>query len=183
MMDLNVTDTVPHVLGCFGGAQSDAGRTVVFVTQRATAQGVRFDLLNPVPTRVMLRDLQTGSLQTLGTDSGIVAQAEVISLRAAISPDATRLGFVASFADLASRNGNNRPEVFVQELDSGSTTLVSTATEGLASSAGQFEGVNVRSDKAMRFSISGVQQSGPARPVFEGSDHREHHAHAGEPRR
>jgi len=153
--------TVPQVQGYFGGALSDDGRRIVFVTQPATTAGVRFDLVNQVPRRILLRDLQTGSLQTLPTDNGIVAQGEVLGLGASISRDGTRVGFVSSSAALVPGDTNNRADVFVHELDSGNTVLVSSTSEGLASTAGQFEGVSLRSDNTVSFSTSGLSNLGP----------------------
>lgn len=153
--------TVPQVQGYFGGGLSDDGRWIVFVTQPATTQGVRFDLINLVPRRIMLRDLQTGSLQTLPTDNGIVAQGQVLGLGAAISRDGTRVGFVSSFAGLVPGDSNNRPDVFVHDLNSGSNMLASSTSEGLASTAGQYEGVSVRADNTVSFGTSGLSNLGP----------------------
>jgi Tol biopolymer transport system component len=153
--------TVPQVQGYFGGALSDDGRRIVFVTQPATTAGVRFDLINQIPRRIMLRDLQTGSLQTLPTDNGIVAQGEVLGLGASISRDGMRVGFVSSSAALVAGDGNNRPDVFVHDLDSGSNTLVSSTSEGLPSNTGQFEGVSVRDDNTVSFGTSGLSNLGP----------------------
>lgn len=153
--------TVPQVDGYFGGALSEDGRRIVFVTVPATEAGVRFDRINLVPRRIMLRDLQTGSLQTLATDNGIVAQGQVIGLGAAISRDGTRVGFVSSFAGLVPGDNNNRADVFVHELDSGHTVLVSSTSEGLASTAGQYKGVAVRADNTVSFSTAGLSNLGP----------------------
>jgi Tol biopolymer transport system component len=153
--------TVPQVQGYFGGSMSADGRNIVFVTQPVTTQGVRFDLINVVPRRIMLRDLQTGSLQTLATDNGIVAQGQVIGLGAAISSDGTRVAFVSSFAGLVPGDNNNREDVFVRDLDSGSTTLVSSTSEGVASTAGQYEGVSLRSDNTVSFGTAGLSNLGP----------------------
>jgi Tol biopolymer transport system component len=153
--------TVPQVQGYFGGSLSDDGRRIVFVTQPTTTAGVRFDLINQIPRRIMLRDLQTGSLQILPTDNGIVAQGEVLGLGASLSRDGTRVGFVSSSAALVPGDGNNRPDVFVHDLDSGSTVLVSSNSEGLASNTGQFEGVSVRDDNTVSFSTSGLSNLGP----------------------
>jgi Tol biopolymer transport system component len=153
--------TVPQVRGYFGGSLSDDGRRIVFVTQPEQVYVGRYDYANVVPARVMLRDLQTGSLQTLATDNGIVAQGQVIGLGAAISRDGTRVAFVSSFAGLVPGDNNSRPDVFVQELDSGNTVLVSSTSTGLASTAGQFEGVSLRSDNTVSFSTSGLSNLGP----------------------
>jgi Tol biopolymer transport system component len=147
--------------GYFGGTLSEDGRLIVFVTVPATRAGVRFDRINLVPRRIMLRDLQTGSLQTLPTDNGIVAEGEVLGLGASISRDGTRVGFVSSSAALVPGDNNNRADVFVHDLDTGGNTLVSSTSEGLASTAGQYEGVSVRADNTVVFGTAGLSNLGP----------------------
>lgn len=153
--------TVPQVDGYFGGALSEDGRRIVFVTVPATRAGVRFDRINLVPRRIMLRDLQTGSLQTLPTDNGIVADGEVLGLGAAISRDGARVGFVSSSAALVPGDNNSRADVFVHDLDTGGNTLVSSTSEGLASTAGQYQGLSVRADNTVIFGTAGLSNLGP----------------------
>jgi Tol biopolymer transport system component len=152
--------TVPQVMGYFGGALSHDGRHVVFTTQPAQVYVGGYDYANVVPARVMLRNLETGSLQTLATDNGIVAQGQVISLGAAISPDGTRVAFVSSSGSLVPHDNNARPDVFVRDLVSGGTTLVSSTTEGLASTAVQYFGAGFVSDSQVSFRTSATSSLG-----------------------
>lgn len=87
-----------------------------------------------IPARLMLRDLSNGSLVTLATDNGIVAQGEIVSNRLAISPDGLRVAFVSSSSSLVPGDSNARPDVFVRDLASGATLLGSSTSEGVPAS-------------------------------------------------
>ncbi len=126
--------TVPQVTGFFGGVLSDDGSKVVFLTLPETTYvgGYQFD--NVIPARLMLRDLGNGSLVTLATDNGIVAQGEIVSNRFAISPDGLRVAFVSSSPSLVPADSNARPDVFVRDLASGATLLASSTSDGVPAS-------------------------------------------------
>lgn len=94
--------SVPQVSGFFGGVLSDDGSKLVFLTLPATTYLGANQFVNVVPARLMLRDLNTGGLETLATDNGIVAQGEVVSTRFAISPDGTRVAFGSNARNLVS---------------------------------------------------------------------------------
>lgn len=158
-------DTVPQVMSYFGGSLSHDGRSVVFLTQPEQVYVGGYDYANVVPARLMLRDLETGSLQTLATDNGIVAQGQVVGLIAAISPDGTRVAFASSSSGLVPNDNNARPDVFVRDLVSGGTTLVSSTTEGLASTAVQYFSAGFVSDTQVRFS-TGSSSSLGARGLY-----------------
>ena len=123
--------TVPQVTGFFGGAISDDGSKVVLLTLPQQTYAGAYNFVNVIPARLMLRDLGNGSLVTLATDNGIVAQGEIVSTRFAISPDGTRVAFVSSSASLVSGDTNGRPDVFVRDLGSGSTVIASSTSNGV----------------------------------------------------
>lgn len=130
--------TVPQVTGFFGGVLSDDGTKVVFVTQPETRYEGAYQWVNVIPARLMLRDLSNGSLVTLATDNGIVAQGEVLTAQFAISPDGRRVTFTSSSASLVPGDANARPDVFVRDLISGATLLASSTSDGLASNSVQY---------------------------------------------
>jgi Tol biopolymer transport system component len=130
--------TVPQVTGFFGGVVSDDGTKLVFLTLPETVYAGAYQFNNVIPARLMLRDLGTGSLVTLATDNGIVQQGQIVSNRFAISPDGTQVAFVSSSASLVSGDTNARPDVFVRDLVSGGTVLVSSSSDGAASGGVQY---------------------------------------------
>ena len=79
----------------------------------------------------MLRDLGNGSVVTLATDNGVVAQGEVVSNRFAISPDGVRVAFVSTSASLVPGDANANADVFVRDLASGATVLASSTSDGV----------------------------------------------------
>ena len=123
--------TVPQVTGFFGGAISDDGNKVVLLTLPETTYAGAYQFINVVPARLMLRDLSNGSLVTLATDNGIVAQGEIVSNRFAISPDGTRVAFVSSSASLVPGDTNGKADVFVRNLSDGTTVFASSTSDGV----------------------------------------------------
>lgn len=152
--------SVPQVTGFLGGVLSDDGRSVVFRTVPETVYAGSYTWVNVVPARLMLRDLDTGNLQTLDTDNGIVAQGEVIGVSFAISPDGTRVAFVSSASNLVPGDANARPDVFVRDLVSGGTTLVSSASDGTASNIAQYWTLSFASNAVVAFATGGVSSLG-----------------------
>ena len=152
--------TVPQVMGFLGGVLSDDGRSVVFRTVPAQFYVGSYTWVNVVPARLMLRDLDTGSLQTLDTDNGIVAQGEVIGVSFAISPDGTRVAFVSSSSSLVPGDANARPDVFVRDLISGGTTLASSASDGTASDSVQYVSLSFGSNSQVWFRTGGTSNLG-----------------------
>ena len=152
--------TVPQDVGYFGGVLSDDGRSLVFMTQPEQVYAGSYTWVNVVPARLMLRDLDTGGLQTLPTDNGIVAQGQVIGSRFAISPDGTRVAFVSSSSSLVPGDNNTRPDVFVHDLLSGGNTLASSASDGTASDAVQYWNPTFVSNHQVAFGTGGASNLG-----------------------
>jgi Tol biopolymer transport system component len=126
--------TVPQVTGCFGGVLSDDGTKVVFLTVPQTTYVGGYQFENVIPARLMLRDLSNGGLATLATDNRIVDQGEIESTRFAISPDGRRVAFVSSSSNPVPGDSNARPDVFVLDIASGATLLVSSTSNGVPAS-------------------------------------------------
>ncbi len=153
---------VPQVTGYFGGVVSDDGTQLVFMTQPETVYAGAYQWINVVPARLMLRNLATGSLVTLATDNGIVAQGEIVSTRFAISPDGTQVAFVSSSAGLVPGDSNARPDVFVRDLASGGTVLASSSSEGVASGGVQYWNPTFVSDTQLAFGTGQPSSLGEA---------------------
>jgi K319L-like, PKD domain/Secretion system C-terminal sorting domain/FIMAH domain/WD40-like Beta Propeller Repeat len=78
---------------------------------------------------IFVRDLQNGtttlvSVNRDGTNSGNG------SLNPVINADGRFVAFISSARDLVNNNGNNYPQVYVRDLQNGTTTLVSVNREG-----------------------------------------------------
>ncbi len=128
--------TVPLVTGFFGGVVSDDGSKVVFRTVPAQTYLGAYTWANVVPARLMLRDLNTGTLITLPIDDGNVANGEVQGSRFAISPDGTRVAFVSSSSTLAAGDTNGRPDLFVLNLNDNTAVLASSTSAGTPATGG-----------------------------------------------
>jgi Tol biopolymer transport system component len=154
--------TLPQVTGFFGGVVSDDGSKLVFMTLPQTIYLGAYNWVNVIPARLMLRNLDTGSLETLATDNGIVAQGEIIGTRFAISPDGSRVAFVSSSASLVPGDINGRPDVFVRSLVDGSTLLASSTSSGAASNVSQYWRPTFVSNTQLAFGTSGSSNLGAA---------------------
>ena len=127
---------VPQVTGFFGGALSDDGTKVVFITKPQQVYVGAYRWVNVIPARLMLRDLTTGALVTLPTDNGNVADGEVTAIQFAISPDGQRVAFSSSSSTLVAGDTNGRPDLFVRNLADGTTVLASSTSSGAPAIAG-----------------------------------------------
>lgn len=127
---------VPQVTGFFGGALSDDGTKVVFITRPQQVYVGAYRWVNVVPARLMVRDLTTGSLVTLPTDNGNVDDGEVVTIQFAISPDGQRVAFSSSSSTLVAGDSNGRPDLFVRNLANGTTVLASSTSAGVPAIGG-----------------------------------------------
>lgn len=128
--------SVPQVTGYFGGALSDDGTRALFITKPQQVYVGAYRWVNVIPARLMLRDLSTGTLVTLPTDNGNVADGEVVTIQHALSPDGQRVAFISSSSTLVAGDANGRPDLFVRNLADGSTVLASSASSGVPAIGG-----------------------------------------------
>jgi hypothetical protein len=128
--------SVPRVTGFLGGALSDDGTKVLFITRPQQVYAGAYRWVNVIPARLMVRDLTTGSIETLPTDNGNVADGEVITIQSAMSPDGLRVAFVSSSSTLVAGDTNGRPDLFVMNLQDGSTVLASSTSGGVPAIGG-----------------------------------------------
>ena len=122
--------TVPNNQGFTGGAISDDGSKVAFITVPTQTYVGQYEYANNVPARVMVRDLATGGLTTLATDDGVAAHGEVLSFELAISPDGKKVLFQSSSPSLVPSDGNGQADMFVRDMVTGTTRLVSSDNQG-----------------------------------------------------
>jgi WD40 repeat protein len=154
-------DSIAQNTGFAGGAISDDGNLVVFKTAPTQLFLGAYRFVNAVPRRLMLRDLRDNSLVTLPTDDGVVANGEVDIAPAALSPDGTLVAFASTSSGLVVDDGNGQLDVFVRNLATGTTTLVSRDSTGAPAAptvSGFFRYHNVR------FAANGLLQFNAAQP-------------------
>lgn len=125
-------NSIPNNLGFSGGSMSDDGKVIAFVTQPTQTYVAPYNFVNNIPARIMVRNLATGSMTTLATDNGRTADGEIVlgHLNARVSPDGRRVAFVSSASTLVAADTNQSPDVFVRDLATGSTTLVTSSSNG-----------------------------------------------------
>jgi hypothetical protein len=125
-------NSIPNNLGFSGGSMSDDGKVIAFVTRPTQTYVAPYNFVNNVPARIMVRNLTTGTLATLATDNGRTADGEIVlgHLNARVAPDGRRVAFVSSASTLVAEDTNQSPDVFVRDLATGSTTVVTSSSNG-----------------------------------------------------
>lgn len=123
----NSDSKLPECVGCaIAQAVSADGRFVVFVSW---ASDLVSSDSNGVPD-VFVRDLQTGTTHLVsenmeGTGSGNEQSGEDNARAAAITPDGRFVVFESYASDLVPNDSNGQVDVFVRDLQTSSTTLIS----------------------------------------------------------
>lgn len=160
-------DSVPSNTGFTGGAISDDGSQLLFMsvpTQRYVG-GYMYE--NEFPARLLLRNFLTGSVRTLPTDDGDVAHGEVIALGGfALSPDGRRALFQSSAATLAAGDSNGLWDVLVQDLSTGANRIVSSNSRGQATTPSHccnlyYDALRFVGNQGVSFQAQAVSSFGP----------------------
>ncbi|SFJ71179.1 cadherin domain-containing protein [Planctomicrobium piriforme] len=123
----------PDHYGALYPSLSGDGRYVIFVSN---ATNLVPDDTNGV-SDVFMKDMQTGITTRVSVDSA-GNQSNAYSVQATISDDGRFVAFFSAANNLVSGDVNNAGDIFVHDLVTGETRLVSTASDG---SAGNFESV------------------------------------------
>jgi WD40-like Beta Propeller Repeat len=127
--------SVAQVQGFSAAAISDDGNQVAFTTIPTQSYVGPYLYVNNVPARIVIRNLASGSLSTLPTDNGSVANGEVVYGGVSFSPNGSKLAFVSTSSSLVPGDTNAQPDVFVRDLLSGATQLVSSDSNGTPATA------------------------------------------------
>jgi Tol biopolymer transport system component len=114
--------------GAGGPTVSDDGRYVAYLSDVGTADG---------PTHVFVRDLEADAttLVDVGLDGG---PANNGSFRVSISGDGRHVAFVSDASDLVAGDGNSQADVFVRDLDAGTTVRANVDAGGGDSGFAEF---------------------------------------------
>jgi WD40-like Beta Propeller Repeat len=157
-------NSIPDNTGFIGGSMSGDGKVIAFVTQPTQTYVGAYNYVNNIPARIMVRNLATGTLTTLATDNGRVADGEVIlgHLNSRVSPDGQRVAFVSSSSALVAGDTNASHDVFVRNLATGGTTLVSSNSSGVpASGRSLYYHVEWVNNAALQFDTNVATSLGP----------------------
>lgn len=111
--------------GRFVAFSSDAGNLVPGDANNANGK-----------TDIFLKDMQTGAIAMISTNSGGVAQGQGTSGSAAISGDGRFVVYDSEAANLVAGDTNRKTDVFVKDTQSGTTIRVSTSTADMENGAG-----------------------------------------------
>jgi Tol biopolymer transport system component len=122
-------NTFPFNQGFDGGSVSDDGNKVSFFTIPTAIGDGAYNYINVVPKRIVVRDLRTNGLTVLATDNGNTRTGEVTG-GGLLSPDGTKVVFSSTYGGLVPNDNNGQADVFVQDLTTGVTQLVSGDASG-----------------------------------------------------
>ena len=112
----------------YAGSLSADGRFVAFVS---AGDNVVANDTNGYQD-VFVRDLQTGTNVLVSVNSSGVGSGNGFSGSPVISPDGRFVAFVSSATGLAANDTNRNDDIYVRDLQNGTTTLVSVSADGTA---------------------------------------------------
>ena len=116
------------------------GRYVVF---ESTASDLVADDSN-VATDIFIRDLQTDTTRLVSVNAAGTDSSNLISFGADISADGRYVTFVSSSTDLTSLTDNNRAfDVFMRDMQTNTTKLVSVSVNGAGNAASPPDGLRL----------------------------------------
>jgi Tol biopolymer transport system component len=137
LVSINGSNTGSGNAGSFSPAVSDDGRYVVFISLASDLAGTDTNGVYDV----YLRDLQAGittlvSTNLSGTDSG---NGYAFNYRSQISPDGRYVVFQSVASDLVANDSNGLEDVFVYDIQTNTTRLLSGNVLGTGSGNGSSE--------------------------------------------
>ena len=88
---------------------------------------------------IFVRDLQSGTTTLVSVNQAGTASGNGFSENPLISADGRFVAFVSEASDLVASDTNGQPDVFVRDLQAGTTALVSVNQAGTASGNGRSE--------------------------------------------
>ena len=127
LVSVNKAGTSSWAADSSAAAMSADGRFVTFVSDAS-------DLVTIDTNRrqdVFVRDLQTGTTTLVSVNSVGTGSGDSLSFGPAISPDGRFVAFVSSASDLVTNDSNRTFDVFLRDLKTATTTLVSVNSAGI----------------------------------------------------
>jgi Tol biopolymer transport system component len=121
--------TQPANGGSIAPAISADGRFVVFVS---SATNLVPDVTATMTPGVYRRDLDTDAIVRIDVATGGVPANRPARAYASIDATGSRVAFVSMATNLDGRDPSVRPDVFVRDVDAGTTNLVSVAWDGVS---------------------------------------------------
>lgn len=85
---------------------------------------------NGLLSDVALRDLDAGTTTPISVDATGASTGDLGSYEPAVSPDGTKVAFVSDATNLGPTDSNDRPDVYLRDLATGTTRLVSVDADG-----------------------------------------------------
>jgi uncharacterized repeat protein (TIGR01451 family) len=100
---------------------------------------------------VFLHDLATGTTSLVSVNAAGTSAANALSMTPRFSPDGTRIGFNSFGSDFGPPDSNGSPDVYVRDLSTGTTSLVSVNAAGTSGGNGfpNFQGFVGGSDRVV----------------------------------
>ena len=116
--------------------------------------------------QLYVEDLVTGAVRQVSVDpggsvGGTGGGSDQFSAAAVFTPDSRRLVFASRATNLAAQDDNNQPDVYVRDLVTGLTQLVSSKADGTATAAGE-SGRPVIAGNAIAFASTATDLGPPA---------------------
>lgn len=121
--------SIPNNVGFVGGSISDDGAVVAFVTVPTSHYIGQYDYANDVPARVVVKNLRSNTQRIIIADDGNPSNGEVVS-GGRLSPDGNKVVFTSTSKSLVPNDTNGQEDVFVRDLNTGSTQLVTGDASG-----------------------------------------------------
>jgi len=85
---------------------------------------------------IFLRDLATGEITLISVNSTGIGGGDQHAYSPSVSSNAQRVAFASAAANLVATDANSASDIFVRDLPTGTTRLITVATDGTSSAAG-----------------------------------------------
>ena len=133
-----------------GAITSPDGRFVLFCSSAnnlgVTTNGMALPLLNPAKLNVFLRDRTAGTVTLVSVNISGMGGGNGDSVATALSTNGRYACFESSASDLVNGDTNGLTDIFVRDVWSNTTVLVSVALDGLSAGNGVCRGSSMSPD-------------------------------------
>ena len=127
-------NSIPSNEGFHGGSISDDGAVVSFVTTPTSHYIGQYAYANDVPARIVVKNLRSNTQRIIVTDDGNPSNGEVVG-GGRLSPDGNKIVFTSTSRTLVPNDTNGQADVFVRDLTTGSTQVVTSSASGAMGTA------------------------------------------------